>query len=104
MHISNSVKYVPMNDFITYLQTRYDCHKFKCKPFPPQQAQSHSHCQQSIQEVNDLVCHLADIGESLAQQEGPLTQVVHKFKDLDLFKVKESKKRKRVTDQSLSLH
>jgi hypothetical protein len=27
------LKYVPMNDFINYLQRRYDCHKFKSKPY-----------------------------------------------------------------------
>ena len=30
MCISSSCKYVPMNDFISYLQSRYDCHRFKC--------------------------------------------------------------------------
>lgn len=28
---SSSLKYVPMSDFIAYLQTRYDCHKYKCQ-------------------------------------------------------------------------
>jgi len=30
MCFGNSVKYVPISDFISYLQSRYDCHRFKC--------------------------------------------------------------------------
>jgi hypothetical protein len=38
------------------------------------------------------------MGESIAKAEGPLNHVVHKFSNLDLLKIKDSKKRRRVAE------
>jgi hypothetical protein len=48
--------------------------------------------------VSELISQLAEMGESIAKAEGPLNHVVHKFSNLDLLKIKDSKKRRRVAE------
>lgn len=50
-----------------------------------------------------LIEALADVGESLAKAEGPLTQVQHKYSNMEVLKVKDSKKRRRVVEPAVPL-
>ncbi len=76
MCIGTSVKYVPLSDFVSYLQSRYDCHRFKCNHEGNLSSPDmESNLEPTHRKTQVLIDQLADSVEFLVGIEGPLVPV-----------------------------
>ena len=82
MCLGNSLKYVPISEFMSYLQSRYDCHRFKCSHDANLSSpEFHSNLEPTQRKTQILIDQLADSVEFLAELEGPLVPVKQQVAD-----------------------
>ena len=90
LNTNSDFRYVPIKEFINYIETRYTAHREECEArnhtlFQQQQHQSQGrpsaghgtnlHLQRAAKEVEDSVENLAKQARMYAEELGPLTNV-----------------------------